>query len=63
MNEEQPQGWLTPESSMRRAFLLDDGNEPVEHVAAGRFGRPKRRNYTDTGVITFTLRNVSDALN
>ncbi len=63
LNEEQPQGWLTPdELNATTLFLPTDGNElrwnlwqrvVLDGQSAGT--------YTDTGVITFTLRNVEDA--
>lgn len=63
LSEEQPQGWLTPEQLNATSLRLDSEGERtwsmwqrvvLDGQSAGT--------YTDTGVITFTLQNVHDAL-
>lgn len=63
LNEEQPQGWLTPEQLNATSLLLDGGGARTWSVwQRVVLDGQSAGTYTDTGVITFTLRNVHDAL-
>lgn len=62
LNEEQPQGWLTPEQLNATSLLLDDGVRTWSMWQRVVLDGQPAGIYRDTGVITFTLQNVNDAL-
>lgn len=65
LNEERPQGWLTPAQLNATSLLVPTDDSAVKWNMWQRvvLDGQSAGTYTDKGVITFTLQNVRDALN
>ena len=64
LNEERPQGWLTPEQLNVTRLLVPTNDSAVKWNMWQRvvLDGQSAGTYTDKGVITFTLQNVRDGL-